>query len=106
VRPVSLPVLLYRVYADGREELVRGLRFRGVSTRSLRDIVAASRETALFDYVASGSVAMLNPSGFLAPSAVIAPGMLFEEIEFELPQDQLPKPPVVPPPPETGGAAA
>ena len=41
MRPVSPPVLVYRVYPDGREELVRGLRFRGVSTRSLRDILAA-----------------------------------------------------------------
>jgi len=28
-RPVSPPILVYRVYPDGREELVRGLRFRG-----------------------------------------------------------------------------
>ena len=42
VRPVSPPVLIYRVYPDGREELVRGLRFRGVSSRSLRDILAAN----------------------------------------------------------------
>ncbi len=27
--PVSLPILVYRVYADGREELIRGVRFRG-----------------------------------------------------------------------------
>ncbi len=47
VRPISPPVLVYRVYADGREELVRGLRFRGVSTRSLRDLLAASQETVL-----------------------------------------------------------
>ena len=43
VRPVSPPLLVYRVYPDGREELVRGLRFRGVSTRSLRDVLAASQ---------------------------------------------------------------
>ena len=28
VRPVSPPILMYRVYPDGREELVRGMRFR------------------------------------------------------------------------------
>jgi TldD protein len=99
VRPVSPPILIYRVYADGREELVRGLRFRGVSTRSLRDILAASSETALFDYVNNGaSLARLGAGGFLAPAAVISPGLLFEEMELERPQDQLQKPAIVPPP--------
>ena len=97
--PLSPPVLVYRVYPDGREELVRGLRFRGVSTRSLRDILAATQETALFDYVNNAApLAMMGAGGYLAPSVVIAPGVLFEEMEFEVAQDQLPKPPVVPPP--------
>jgi TldD protein len=98
-RPVSPPVLIYRVYPDGREELVRGLRFRGVSSRSLRDILAASTETTLFDYVNNGApLARLGAGGFLAPAAVIAPGLLFEEMELERAQDQLQKPAIVPPP--------
>lgn len=98
-RPISPPVLVYRVYPDGREELVRGLRFRGVSTRTLRDLVDASQETALFDYVNNGApLAIMGAGGLLAPTSVVAPGLLFEEIEFELPQEQLPKLPVVPPP--------
>ncbi len=99
VRPISPPVLVYRVYADGREELVRGLRFRGVSTRSLRDLQAASKETALFDYVNNGApLAILGVGGMLAPTAIVSPALLFEEIEFEVPQEQLPKLPVVPAP--------
>jgi TldD protein len=100
VRPISPPVLVYRVYADGHEELVRGLRFRGVSSRSLRDILAASKETVLFDYVNNGApLAILGAGGLLAPTSIVAPALLFEEIEFEVPQEQLPKLPVVPPPP-------
>jgi len=99
VRPISPPVLVYRVYADGREELVRGLRFRGVSTRSLRDLLAASQETVLFDYVNNGApLAVLGGGGLLAPTSIVSPALLFEEIEFELPQEQLPKLPVVPAP--------
>jgi hypothetical protein len=98
-RPVSPPVLIYRVYPDGREELVRGLRFRGVSSRSLRDILAASTETTLFDFVNNGApLARLGAGGFLAPAAVIAPGLLFEEMELERAQDQLQKRAIVPPP--------
>jgi hypothetical protein len=93
---------VYRVYPDGREELVRGLRFRGVSTRALRDILGASKETALFDFVNNSfPMAMVGGPGYMAPTAVVAPALLFDEIEFERPQEQLPKPPVVPPP--TGG---
>jgi hypothetical protein len=99
VRPVSPPVLIYRVYPDGREELVRGLRFRGISTRSLRDIQAASEELALFEYINNAApLALLGAGGYLAPTSVISPALLFEELELELPQDQLPKRPAVAPP--------
>jgi predicted Zn-dependent protease len=102
VRPVSPPILVYRVHEDGREELVRGLRFRGLSTRALRDILAASQETALFEFVNNATpLAALGAGGYMAPASVVAPGVLFDEIEFELPQDQLPRPPVVPSPNST-----
>jgi TldD protein len=98
-RPLSPPVLIYRVYPDGREELVRGLRFRGVSTRTLRDVLAASQETALIEFVNNGApLAVIGAGGYLAPTVVVSPGLLFDEIEFERPQEQLAKPPTVPPP--------
>lgn len=98
-RPVSPPILIYRVYPDGREELVRGVRFRGLTTRALRDILAASSETAQFDFVNVGApLAILGAGGYLAPASVVSPGLLFEELELEPPQDQLPKAPTVPPP--------
>ena len=98
-RPVSLPLLVYRVYPDGREELVRGLRFRGLSTRSFRDIVAASEEAQVFNFVDSLSpFALMGAGGYVSNSSVIAPGVLFEELELERTQEDLPKLPVVPPP--------
>jgi hypothetical protein len=98
--PVAPPLLIYRVYPDGREELVRGLQFRGVSTRTLRDILAASSESVLLEFVNNSSpLAMLGGGGYLAASSVVAPGLLFDELELEAPRDQLPKPAIVPPPP-------
>ena len=98
-RPVSPPLLIYKVYPDGREELVRGLRFRGLTTRTLRDILAASSETEMFDFVnVAAPLAILGAGGYLAPASVISPGLLFDELELEQPQDQLPKPATVPPP--------
>src|SRR5258706_2042104 len=74
VRRVSPPVLIYRVYADGREELVRGLRFRGLSTRMLRDVLGASEETALIEHINNAApLALLGAGGLLAPTSVISP---------------------------------
>lgn len=99
-RPLSPPVLIYRLYPDGREELVRGLRFRGVTTRALRDIEAATQEIALFDFVNnSAPLALLGQGGYIAGTSVVSPGLLFDELELELPQEQLQKLPVAPPPP-------
>ncbi len=83
-RPLSPPVMIYRVYPDGREELVRGLRFRGVSSRALRDIMAASQETVLFDFINNAAPLALLPGqgGYVAATAVVSPGLLFEEMEL------------------------
>jgi hypothetical protein len=92
-------LLVYRIYPDGREELVRGLRFRGFSARSLRDIVAASVETSVFEYLENGApFALSGASGFVAESTVVAPSVVFEELQLERAQEQVPTPPVVPPP--------
>jgi len=101
-RPVSPPVLMYRVYPDGREELVRGMGFKGLSTRSLRDILAASAETTVFDYINNGApLARTGVGGYIALTSVISPGLLFDELEVDRLQDQLQKPPLVPPPDRT-----
>lgn len=101
-RPVSPPILMYRVYPDGREELIRGMAFKGLSTRSLRDILAASAETTVFDYINNGApLARSGVAGYIALTSVISPGLLFDELEVDRLQDQLQKPPLVPPPDRT-----
>lgn len=98
-RPVSNPVLVYQVFPDGTEKLVRGLRFRNLSTRSFRDIMAASRETAVFSYVDNGMPLALSGAGSsIVGCSVAAPGVLFEDLELEPSSDDAPKLPVVPPP--------
>jgi len=99
-RLISPPVLAYRLFPDGREELVRGLRFRGLTTRSLKDILAASEETYVFDLLDSGApMAVMGGAGFLAECSVIAPSILVDDLELEKPQEELTRPPLVPPPP-------
>jgi hypothetical protein len=106
-RLVSEPLLLYRVYPDGREELVRNVRFRGVSTRSLKDIIAASDENYVFDFIDSNApLALMGAGSFVTTSSVIAPAVLFDEMEFEPIHEDVPKPPIVPAPPLSGAQRA
>lgn len=98
-RLVPSPTLVYRVYLDGREELVRGMRFRGLSARSLRDILAATKETAAFDFMNNAApLALMGAPGFIAQASVVAPGVLFEDLELERIQTGNTKPPLAPPP--------
>jgi len=97
--PVVPPLLAYRVYPDGREELVRGVRFRGVSTRSLKDIAVTSDESYVFDLIDSNApFALMGAGSFITTASVIAPAVLFDELELEPVQEEIPKPPIVPPP--------
>jgi hypothetical protein len=104
-RVVSVPILAYKVYPDGREELVRGMRFRGVSSRSLRDLYAASDEEIFFDFIGQGgNLASFSPSGYVTPHTVVCPALLFEDMELEKRNDDWPKLPLVPPPDLSGRA--
>lgn len=99
-RPVSLPILAYRLYPDGREELVRGLRLRGVNVRSFRDVIAASEQQYVFDFLNNTApLATMAGASVITNSSVIAPSVLFEDLELERLDEDWPKLPLVPPPP-------
>jgi hypothetical protein len=95
--PISAPVMIYRVYADGREQLVRGLRLR-MDARSLKDILAASNETTVFDFYDSGAPLGMAGGSFASEASVIAPSVLIDDVEIERIEEEFPKLPVVPPP--------
>jgi len=97
--PFSLPATVYRVYPDGREELVRGLRFRNLSVRALKDIIAASDQEHLFEFLDSPApLALMGAGGFISETAVVAPSVLVDDIELEPIDDDFPRPPIVPAP--------
>ncbi|MBM3760741.1 MAG: hypothetical protein FJW36_10900 [Acidobacteria bacterium] len=101
-RPAPMPLQVYRVYPDGREELVRGLRFRGLNVRALKDILAVGDDEAQFDYMANGApFSIVGGGNYVFGCTTVAPSILFEDLELERPQMELPKLPVVPPPPMT-----
>ena len=87
-----LPVIVYRVYADGRpDELVRGVDIVGTPLAALTRIVTTGDQQHVFNGVCgaeSGSV----------PVAAVAPAMLFSEMEVQKRAHSHERPPILPPP--------
>jgi TldD protein len=81
------PTVAYRVYTDGREELVRGLSFKPVSFRVLKDIVAMGSDATL-----------VNTQQMGQHVSVVAPSVLVKELEVKRPKDEFEKPPFSPRP--------
>lgn len=97
--PVSSPVLVYKVYPDGHEELVRGLRFRGLNVRSFKDIVVAGDDNNVFDYLDNGApLALVGAGSYTTESCVVAPSFIIDDLELHPAEEELPKLPVAPPP--------
>jgi len=87
--PGNLPRLLYRVYAkDGHEELVRGAVFNELDVRALRNDVIALGDDPLVS----------NRMGAL-PQTIIAPSILFDELEVKRADTTKEKLPEYPAPP-------
>jgi hypothetical protein len=95
-RTLNSPLLAYRVYLDGHEELVRGLRFKDFSAKDLRDIALASDQPYVFNYVNSGSSFNHADSGQSATtSTVIAPSLLLDSVDLARAENEPGKLPLV-----------
>lgn len=85
------PVMAYRIYPDGKKELVRGIDISGTPLVALQSIRAASREVETFNGICGAE------SGWV-PVSASAPSLLVERIEVEkgfIPPD---RPPILEPP--------
>jgi len=97
--PVSMPLQAYKLFADGHEEPVRGMRFRGFGARSMRDILAAGDDQNIFEYMENGApFAILGGGRFTTEACVIAPSILIDDLELRPAEEELPKLPIVSPP--------
>jgi predicted Zn-dependent protease len=95
-RPVSQPILVYRVYLDGHEELIRGVRFRGFNARSLKDILAAGNDANVFEWMENGApFALVGAGGTTTEASIVAPSVLIDDLELHPIEGELPKLPLV-----------
>ena len=87
-----LPVMVYRVYADGRpDELVRGVDIVGTPLLSLNNIMVTGDKLQVFNGICGAESGQV-------PVAAAAPAMLFSEIEVQKRQRGTERPPILPPP--------
>ena len=91
------PVMAYRLYPDGKRELVRGIDISGTPLVALQSIRAASRQVETFNGVCGAE------SGWV-PVSASAPSLLLEKLEIEKAYIPADRPPVLNPPSvRTGG---
>ena len=87
----GVPEMVYRVYPDGREELVRGVEIVGTPIASINKIVATSNNYKVFNGFCGAE------SGYV-PVSTYAPDVLMTEIELQRKMQLQEKPPILPSP--------
>jgi TldD protein len=86
-----LPVMVYRIYPDGREELVRGVDLIGTPLTTFSKMVAGDDQVATFNGICgaeSGSV----------PVSASSPAVLVSQIEVQKKGKSQERAPLLPPP--------
>jgi predicted Zn-dependent protease len=104
-----LSLVVYRVrVSDGREELVRGARITGFSPRSLRNIEGIGNDDYAYNYmqnqsagVAGTALGAFGTAQNGVPASVVAPSLLFEEVEVRGARGEPKRLPILPEPPMT-----
>ena len=104
-----LPLVVYRIYPDsGREELIRGARIIGLNTRALRNIAGIGSDNFVYNYMQSQSngfpgtaLSAFGSAQAGLPASIVAPSLLFDEVEVRGERGEAKRLPLLPPPPMT-----
>ena len=90
------PTVVYRVYPDGKEELVRGVDLIGTPLIAFSKITAADDQISVFNGVCGAE------SGWV-PVSASSPGILVSQIEVQRKEKSQERAPILPAPPQSGG---
>ncbi len=86
------PTVVYRIYPDGKEELVRGVDLIGTPLIAFSKIVAVDDQIAVFNGMCGAE------SGWV-PVSASSPGLLISQIEVQRKEKSQERAPLLPPPP-------
>jgi predicted Zn-dependent protease len=106
---MTSPVMMYRVFVkDGREELVRGISLSELTVGDLKDIAAVGKDYYVHHRLLTGARGMSSYFSFIfsmsgegdmgIPGSIVAPSVLFEELEFKKTTETRKNPPLLPHP--------
>jgi hypothetical protein len=106
LRTTQRPVMAWKVYLDGHEELIRGVQFTGMNPSAFKDIVAVSKEQNILTISRRASPTINGFPGAMlggedessAPITVAVPSLLFDDLTVHKVRGETPKPPVAPHP--------
>ena len=104
-----LPLLVYKVYPeDGHEEIIRGSRIIGLNSRTLRNIAGIGNDDFVYNYMqsqvngfAGTALGAFGSANGGLPAAVVAPSLLFDEVEVRGARGEPKRLPLLPAPPMT-----
>ena len=85
------PLLVYRIYPDGREELVRGVDLIGTPLTTFSRVVAADDQIGVFNGFCGAESGMV-------PVSAAAPSILVSQIEVQKKEKSQDRPPILPAP--------
>ena len=102
-----LPLVVYRVYPEsGREEIIRGARIIGLNTRALRNLGGIGNDNFVFNYMqsqnngfAGTALGAFGSAQAGLPASMVAPSLLFDELEIRGARGEAKRLPLLPPPP-------
>src|ERR1700751_763021 len=102
-RPALLVTSVY--VADGHEEMERGARITGLNTRVLRNVTAVGDDPFVYNYMqtqiagfAGTALGAFGSAQNGLPSSVVAPSLLFEELDVRGARGEPKRLPLVPAP--------
>ena len=91
------PVLAWKVYPDGREELIRGMQFSGLNAATFKEIVAASKDQNILtvDFRPQPGLGMFTIADeSYAPVTLAVPSLLFDDVTVRKVRGEMSKPPL------------
>ena len=102
MRTSGQPILAFKMYQDGHEQLIHGVQLSGLNAAAFKDIVAASNEQSMqtveFRPEALNILTVgLGDEGF-APVTLAVPSLLFDDVTVRKLRGETAKPPIVPSP--------
>jgi PmbA/TldA metallopeptidase C-terminal domain len=111
--PTLTATLAFKLYPDGREELIRNAEIPGITAATLKDIVAASASATVYTAGPSGLLAGafteaaarpfagvqdLTGLGINRARSYVVPSLLFDDLSLQRPREAIPSLPLLTPP--------